>query len=116
MTGVEMKGFFMARTSDCELSYEAGDRLLFVTDQIGGPQNPRAYGYRRMQEVFSNSVGSSAAAVVQALEHSVREWQGAQVRRDDVTILCVDLCAGAPTLSLAADVTCGWSLNLYFVC
>ncbi len=91
MTGVEMKGFFMARTSDCELSYEAGDRLLFVTDQIGGPQNPRAYGYRRMQEVFSNSVDSSAAAVVQALEHSVREWQGAQVRRDDVTILCVDL-------------------------
>ena len=95
MTGVEMKGFFMARTSDCELSYEAGDRLLFVTDgvtdQIGGPQNPRAYGYKRMQEVLSNSVGSSAAAVVQALEHSVREWQGAQVRRDDVTILCVDL-------------------------
>ena len=77
--------------SGCELSYEAGDRLLFVTDQIGGPQNPRAYGYKRMQEVLSNSVGSSAAAVVQALEHSVREWQGAQVRRDDVTILCVDL-------------------------
>ncbi|NDG41390.1 MAG: hypothetical protein EBY28_18925 [Betaproteobacteria bacterium] len=81
--------------SGCDLSYDAGDRLLFVTDgvtdQIGGPQNPRAYGYKRMQEVFSNSVASSAAEVVQALMHSVGEWQGAQVRRDDVTILCVDL-------------------------
>ena len=94
-SGISAKLESLTRTSGCELSYEAGDRLLFVTDgvtdQIGGPQNPRAYGYRRMQEVFSNSVGSSAAAVVQALEHSVREWQGAQVRRDDVTILCVDL-------------------------
>ena len=94
-SGISAKLESLARTSGCELSYDAGDRLLFVTDgvtdQIGGPQNPRAYGYKRMQEVFSNSVDSSAAAVVQALEHSVREWQGAQLRRDDVTILCVDL-------------------------
>ena len=94
-SGISAKLESLTRTSGCELSYDAGDRLLFVTDgvtdQIGGPQNPRAYGYRRMQEVFSNSVNSSAAAVVQALEHSVREWQGSQVRRDDVTILCVDL-------------------------
>ena len=94
-SGISAKLESLARTSGCELRYDAGDRLLFVTDgvtdQIGGPQNPRAYGYKRMQEVFSNSVDSSAAAVVQALEHSVREWQGAQLRRDDVTILCVDL-------------------------
>ena len=94
-SGISAKLESLARTSGCELRYDAGDRLLFVTDgvtdQIGGPQNPRAYGYKRMQEVFSNSVASSAAAVVLALEHSVREWQGAQVRRDDVTILCVDL-------------------------
>ena len=94
-SGISAKLESLARTSGCELSYDAGDRLLFVTDgvtdQIGGPQNPRAYGYRRMQEVFSDSVASSAAEVVQALEHSVREWQGAQLRRDDVTILCVDL-------------------------
>ncbi len=94
-SGISAKLESLTRTSGCELSYDAGDRLLFVTDgvtdQIGGPQNPRAYGYKRMQEVFSNSVNSSATAVVQALEHSVREWQGAQVRRDDVTILCVDL-------------------------
>ena len=94
-SGISAKLESLTRTSGCELSYDAGDRLLFVTDgvtdQIGGPQNPRAYGYKRMQEVFSNSVASSAAAVVQALEHSVREWQGVQVRRDDVTILCVDL-------------------------
>jgi serine phosphatase RsbU (regulator of sigma subunit) len=94
-SGINAKLESLTRTSGCELSYDAGDRLLFVTDgvtdQIGGPQNPKAYGYRRMQEVFSNSVDSSAAEVVQALEHSVREWQGAQLRRDDVTILCVDL-------------------------
>ena len=94
-SGISAKLESLTRISGCGLSYHAGDRLLFVTDgvtyQIGGPQNPRAYGYRGMQEVFSNSVDSSAAAVVQALEHSVREWQGAQVRRDDVTILCIDL-------------------------
>jgi len=94
-SGISAKLDSLTRTSGCELSFDEGDRLLCVTDgvtdQIGGPQNPRAYGYRRMQEVFSNSVASSAAEVVQALEHSVGEWQGAQLRRDDVTILCVDL-------------------------
>jgi serine phosphatase RsbU (regulator of sigma subunit) len=94
-SGISAKLESLTRTSSCDLSYEAGDRLLFVTDgvtdQIGGPQNPRAYGYRRMQEIFSNSAASSAAEVVQALMHSVGEWQAAQVRRDDVTILCVDL-------------------------
>ena len=94
-SGISAKLESLTRTSGCELSYDAGDRLLCVTDgvtdKIGGPQNPRAYGYRRMQEIFSNSVASSAAEVVQALKHSVGEWQGAQLRRDDVTILCVDL-------------------------
>ena len=52
-SGISAKLESLTRTSGCELSYDAGDRLLFVTDgvtdQIGGPQNPRAYGYKRMQ-------------------------------------------------------------------
>ena len=53
-SGISAKLESLTRISGCGLSYHAGDRLLFVTDgvtyQIGGPQNPRAYGYRGMQE------------------------------------------------------------------
>jgi serine phosphatase RsbU (regulator of sigma subunit) len=42
-----------------------------------------------VQQVFSNTVDASEAA--QALAQSLRQWQGSQIRRDDVTILCIDL-------------------------
>ena len=94
-SGISAKLESLARTSGCELRYDAGDRLLLVTDgvtdQIGGPQNPRAYGYRGVQQVFSNTVDASASEAVQALAQSLRQWQGHQVRRDDVTVLCIDL-------------------------
>ncbi len=94
-SGISAKLESLARTSGCELRYDAGDRLLLVTDgvtdQIGGPQNPRAYGYRGVQQVFSNTVDASASEAVQALAQSLRQWQGSQIRRDDVTILCIDL-------------------------
>ena len=94
-SGISAKPESLARTGSCELRYDAGDRLLLVTDgvtdQIGGPQNPRAYGYRGVQQVFSNTVDASASEAVQALAQSLRQWQGSQIRRDDVTILCIDL-------------------------
>ena len=94
-SGISAKRESLARTGSCELRYDAGDRLLLVTDgvtdQIGGPKNPRAYGYRGVQQVFSNTVDASASEAVQALAQSLRQWQGSQIRRDDVTILCIDL-------------------------
>ena len=94
-SGIGAKLESLTRTSGCKLSFDAGDRLLFmtdgVTDQIGGPQNPRAYGYRGVKQVFSNTVDASASEAVQALAQSLRQWQGSQIRRDDVTILCIDL-------------------------
>jgi len=94
-SGISANLEYLARTGSCELRYDAGGRLLLVTDgvtdQIGGPQNPRAYGYREVQQVFSNTVDASASEAVQALAQSLRQWQASQIRRDDVTILCIDL-------------------------
>jgi len=44
-----------------------------------------------VQQVFSNTVDASASEAVQALAQSLRQWQGSQIRRDDVTMLCIDL-------------------------
>ena len=56
-----------------------------------GTERPGACGYRRVLQVFSNTVDASASEVVQALAQSLRQWQGHQVRRDDATVLCIDL-------------------------
>jgi serine phosphatase RsbU (regulator of sigma subunit) len=58
-----------------------------LTDQIGtrdgGP--PRAYGYRRLQALVARHHSQSAAEIAQAMREDLREWQGEQMRRDDVT-------------------------------
>jgi serine phosphatase RsbU (regulator of sigma subunit) len=74
-----------------QIRYESGDGFVIVsdglTDQIGtrdgGP--PRAYGYRRLHELVARHHRQSAAEIAQAMREDLREWQGGQMRRDDVT-------------------------------
>ncbi len=74
-----------------QLRYTQGDTFVIVsdglTDQIGtrdgGP--PRAYGYRRLQDLVARLHQQNAADIAQAMREDLRQWQGEQMRRDDVT-------------------------------
>lgn len=73
------------------MRYQPGDGFVIVsdglTDQIGardgGP--PRAYGYRRLHQLIARLHQHSADEIAQAMRDDLREWQGDQMRRDDVT-------------------------------
>lgn len=74
-----------------QLRYTREDTFVVVsdglTDQIGtrdgGP--PRAYGYRRLHELVARLHHQSAVDIAQAMREDLRQWQGEQMRRDDVT-------------------------------
>jgi serine phosphatase RsbU (regulator of sigma subunit) len=64
--------------------------LLFVstdglTDQIGGPRKI-AFGKRRALELILDHREHAPAAICERLLNALAEWQGAQSRRDDVTL------------------------------
>ena len=73
------------------ISYAPGDSFLLVTDgitdQVGGDGTPRAYGYRRLMELLQACRGLDAPATVQRIRDALLAWQGAQLRRDDMTAL-----------------------------
>ena len=74
-----------------QIRYAQGDTFVIVsdglTDQIGsrdgGP--PRAYGYRRLHELVARLHHHSAGEIAQAMRDDLQQWQGEQMRRDDVT-------------------------------
>lgn len=74
-----------------EIPYARGDGFVIVsdglTDQIGtrdgGP--PRAYGYRRLHELIARLHTQSATEIAEGMREDLQQWQGTQMRRDDVT-------------------------------
>ena len=76
-------------------SYEAGDRLLVYTDglcdQPGGETPPRSLGNKRIAEWLTDARGLDAESALKKIESRFLDWQGARMRRDDVTVLCIDL-------------------------
>jgi sigma-B regulation protein RsbU (phosphoserine phosphatase) len=63
-----------------------------VTDQMGGGnQTLLAFGYKRMLAVLQASSAGNAAHLAQQLLAAVSAWQGTQTRRDDVTILALEI-------------------------
>jgi serine phosphatase RsbU (regulator of sigma subunit) len=73
-----------------------GSRLVLVTDgvtdQMGGDKQPLlAFGYKRMLAVLQASSSGDTAHLVQQLLLAVAGWQGTQARRDDVTILALEI-------------------------
>jgi serine phosphatase RsbU (regulator of sigma subunit) len=70
--------------------YERGDGFVIVsdgfTDQIGSREGPpRAYGYRRLHELLDRMKAKPAPDIAEAMRRDLLEWQGQQLRRDDVT-------------------------------
>nr|WKF60228.1 hypothetical protein HUO10_004749 [Paraburkholderia busanensis] len=64
--------------------------LLFVStdgliDQIGGPRKI-AFGKRRALDLIVERRTESLSVICDGLQHALADWQGAQVRRDDVTL------------------------------
>jgi len=71
------------------IGYSEGDIFAIVTDgltdQIGGASGKTSYGYRRLEEVLKANCAASAEEITAAMKHDFAAWQGANVRRDDVT-------------------------------
>jgi serine phosphatase RsbU (regulator of sigma subunit) len=66
--------------------------LLFICtdgliDQIGGPKNI-AFGRRRALDLIAAHRDEPPAAICEHLRRALAEWQGAQPRRDDLTLFC----------------------------
>ncbi len=70
--------------------YERGESFVIVsdgfTDQVGSREGPpRAYGYRRLHELLERVKEQPAPEIAEAMRRDLQEWQGPQLRRDDVT-------------------------------
>lgn len=76
------------------IDYSAGDRLLIttdgLTDQVGGVERLRSFGYGRTNAIFEATQDISANEVVTSLLQAMDAWRGNNERRDDVTIVCMD--------------------------
>ncbi len=80
------------------IEYAPGSTFVMVsdgfTDQIGndssnaeGGSARRAYGYRRLVQLLEASRGEPADVIATRMKESLRLWQGAELRRDDVTAI-----------------------------
>ncbi len=80
------------------IEYAPGSTFVMVsdgfTDQIGNDSsNPegggarRAYGYRRLVQLLEASRGEPAGVIAGCMKESLRQWLGAELRRDDVTAI-----------------------------
>jgi serine phosphatase RsbU (regulator of sigma subunit) len=77
------------------IDYSVGDRLLIttdgLTDQVGGGERLRSFGYGRTNAIFESTQDKSVNEVVESLVVAMDTWRGIHERRDDVTIVCIDL-------------------------
>jgi serine phosphatase RsbU (regulator of sigma subunit) len=79
------------------VSYAPGDGFVIVsdglTDQIGSRDGkpPRAYGYRRLHALLASHHANDADEIADAMRQDLQEWQGTQMRRDDVTAVIFKL-------------------------
>ena len=74
-----------------KLSVPRGSLVFICTDglidQIGGPRSI-SFGRRRALDLIVKNRAESPAAICEKLRHALAEWQGAQPRRDDLTLFC----------------------------
>lgn len=75
-------------------SLKSGDRLILSTDgiidQIGGPKR-LAFGRRRLNAELTVTARQSLAAQVNTLMHQFKQWQGDEARRDDVSLIALEV-------------------------
>lgn len=73
-----------------------GSRFILVTDgvtdQLGGnSEKPVAFGYKRLLHAMDTASRATAMQLANDLLHSVNAWQGSHARRDDLTIIAMEL-------------------------
>lgn len=77
------------------IDYSVGDRLLIstdgLTDQVGGEERLRSFGYGRTNAIFESTQDKSVKEVAESLLVAMDAWRGIHERRDDVTLVCIDL-------------------------
>ncbi len=74
------------------IPFEAHDTFVMVTDgftdQIGGRIGAaRSYGNKRLSDIMSANANKSVAEISGILKEDFDQWQGSQIRRDDLTVL-----------------------------
>ena len=63
-----------------------------VTDQLGGHEKtPVAFGYRRLLDALRSNTNASTAVIASQLLQAVTDWQGERARRDDLTIIAIEI-------------------------
>ncbi|WP_330873417.1 SpoIIE family protein phosphatase [Paraburkholderia hospita] len=74
-----------------KISVPSGSLLFICTDglidQIGGPKNI-AFGRRRALDLILSNRTEAPSAICEKLRQALADWQGAQLRRDDLTLFC----------------------------
>ena len=75
---------------------QAGTRWVLVTDgvtdQLGGSgPTPVAFGYKRLMQCLEQSRSFSPEAASSQVVASVSQWEGKRMRRDDLTVMILDL-------------------------
>jgi serine phosphatase RsbU (regulator of sigma subunit) len=62
-----------------------------LTDQVGGEERLRSFGYGRTNAIFESTQDKSVKEVAESLLVAMDAWRGIHERRDDVTLVCIDL-------------------------
>jgi serine phosphatase RsbU (regulator of sigma subunit) len=82
-----------------EIPIREGDRMFLATDGVAdqiGADTPMAFGWRRFGAALTEAAGRGVAdQAATALAH-LEAWQGEEARRDDVSILGVELARLQP--------------------
>ena len=73
-----------------DIDRDEGMSFVITTDGITtqiGEEKRRSYGFRRMMEVLGGLTDNSPKQINRAIMRDFRTWQGAEERRDDVTLV-----------------------------
>ena len=79
------------------VNYQKGDLFAIVTDglfdQPGGDNasRPVSFGYRRFTQIITSHKEKNCTDIAEQLQSAFLAWQGAQTRRDDVTVVLFKL-------------------------
>lgn len=79
---------------ELEIDARHAARLVLATDGVGdqiGETQPMAFGWRRFSAALAAAAGQGMDQQARAAHDALIAWQGREARRDDVSILGVDL-------------------------
>jgi hypothetical protein len=75
-----------------------GLRLVLATDGVCdqiGEERGMAFGWTRFRQALAGAAAEPAERMVAGAREALTGWQGGEARRDDVTVLAIDLKGAA---------------------